>query len=320
MLDINPVLSGKFTATWEYYVQDFPGVWGGIGAETLDLYGEVTKEQFDLLSSNKHPITGEKLTVRTKSKRRAGYDFCFDVPKSLSIYLAETQDSKMDNIITNSALETMYEMEQAIGTRVRKDCQWSNRTTGNMVYAMFKHTSSRPVNGSVDPQRHLHFFAFNATEDKEEGRWKACEIEEIKRNAPEYQSRYHGRLVEQLKSNGYRIRITEHAFELSSISRDLIEKFSRRKKVIDDAIKDLGIKFNKSLGKIRSALVLLTRERKSRAHPNPTEQQSQWRARMTPTERISIWEAKGKPLKVDPVLTRQRPIMSERIPTQDRTR
>jgi conjugative relaxase-like TrwC/TraI family protein len=335
MLQINPVLNGKQAATFEYYAQESPGIWGGIGAETLDLYGEVYKEQFDLLASNKHPITGEKLTVRTKSKRRIGYDFCFDVPKSLSIYLAETNDSKLENIITQSALDTMYEMEQQIGTRVRKDNQWDNRITGNMVYAQFNHSTSRPVNGSVDPQRHIHFFVFNATEDKEEARWKACETEAIKRNANEYQRQYHGRLISRLRDNGYRVRITKDAFELYSITRDLIDKFSKRTKVIKESVqvnyalvemraaalvKYVGMTFEKALGKIKAMVTVETREKKSHKYVSHTEQQAQWRARMTPMELNSIWESKENRTTVDPVLTRKRPIMAERLPTQERTR
>lgn len=320
MLDIYPILNGKEAATFEYYAQEIPGVWGGIAAETMDLYGEVTKDQFDLLASNKHPVTREQLTVRTILKRRSWYDCCFDVPKSISIYLAETNDQRMRTLIKESILETLHDMEQKVGTRNRKQDQWSDRTTGNMAYAIFEHSTARPVKGHTDPQWHFHCVVPNCTFDKEENRWKACQFVEIKRNAPEFQRQYHERLISKLKHNRYRVRITKDAFELSSISRDLIEKFSSRSKVINSAVKELGLKFSKALGKIKRAMVFETRERKSRAIPNPTEQQSQWRARMTPMERSSIWESKEKRTTVDPVLTRKRAIMAERIPTQERIR
>jgi hypothetical protein len=34
----------------------------------------------------------ENLTARTKDKRTAGYDFCYSVPKSVSVYLALSGD------------------------------------------------------------------------------------------------------------------------------------------------------------------------------------------------------------------------------------
>lgn len=335
MIDIDPVLSNKTTATFEYYAHDALGEWGGIGAEILDLYGEVTKEQFNLISRNYHPVTAEKLTVRTKSKRRSGYDICFSVPKSLSIYLAETNDQKMKTIIKEAIIETLNEMEQQIGTRNRKLDQWSDRTTGNMVYALFRHDTTRPVKGSVDPHYHFHAFCFNATWDPKENRWKACQLETIMRGAPEHQRKYHDRLMSKLRSNGYRIRLTKTAFELSSISRDLIDKFSRRTKVIEESVKVnyaliemrasslvkyAGITFEKAMAKIKQLVTFETRELKSRAHPSQVQQQSQWRARMTPSERNDIWDAKSKQPKVDPVLARKRAIMAERIPTQERTR
>jgi conjugative relaxase-like TrwC/TraI family protein len=60
----------------DYYAKDV-GVWGGKGAERLGVKGEVTREEFLALASNKIPETKENLTVRTKDKRTAGYDFCY---------------------------------------------------------------------------------------------------------------------------------------------------------------------------------------------------------------------------------------------------
>ena len=67
------------------------GVWGGHGAGRLGLGGEVKRDDFIRLAANENP-QGGSLTERTKEKRRAGYDFTFSVPKSVSLYLAETGD------------------------------------------------------------------------------------------------------------------------------------------------------------------------------------------------------------------------------------
>src|ERR1700751_3098272 len=71
----------------DYYASQV-GAWGGKGAERLGLAGDVSREGFIALASNKVQQTGEKLTVRKKENRRAGYDFTFSVPKSVSMYLA----------------------------------------------------------------------------------------------------------------------------------------------------------------------------------------------------------------------------------------
>ena len=54
------------------------------GAEVLGLEEtQVTKDQFNLLISGKHPETGELLAQRVRGDRRPGVDLTFSVPKSV---------------------------------------------------------------------------------------------------------------------------------------------------------------------------------------------------------------------------------------------
>ena len=53
------------------------------------------------------------------------------------------------------------ELETFAATRVRKQGNQRDRTTGNLVAAAFTHTSSR----ALDPLLHTHFTVFNATFD-----------------------------------------------------------------------------------------------------------------------------------------------------------
>jgi hypothetical protein len=102
--------------TGDYYTKDI-GIWGGKGAEILGLEGDVERKDFVALANNKWPgIRGKRLTARMNttrledvidktgmptidpetamakkrevSNRRAGYDFTFSAPKSVSLYLA----------------------------------------------------------------------------------------------------------------------------------------------------------------------------------------------------------------------------------------
>ena len=88
------------------------GVWGGKGSERLGLAGEVRREDFVSLASNKTPGSDRNLTERTKEKRRAGYDFTFSVPKSVSLYLAETGDRQVERMIQSAFHETMADIER----------------------------------------------------------------------------------------------------------------------------------------------------------------------------------------------------------------
>jgi len=176
----------------DYYVKE-QAVWGGKGAERLGLKGEVTREEFLALASNKIPGTEENLTVRTKDKRTAGYDFCYSVPKSVSVYLALSGDRAVERMINEAFQETMVDVEARMETRVRgADEQGSqrheNRTTSNMVYAAFVHTASRPIDGIPDPHYHIHGYVFNATFDPVEERWKAGQFMNLKADAPFFEA------------------------------------------------------------------------------------------------------------------------------------
>src|SRR5476651_2490750 len=78
----------------DYYSegQEVVGKWHGRAAELLGLSGKVTPDAFAALVENRHPVTGERLTPRTKTDRVVGYDINFHAPKSLSILHALTGD------------------------------------------------------------------------------------------------------------------------------------------------------------------------------------------------------------------------------------
>src|ERR1700690_228589 len=182
----------RYYATADYYSegQEIVGSWGGKGAARLGLEGMVDKFSFERLCDNLDPQTGKPLTVRTRTERRVGYDFTFSVPKSVSLLYAMSGDKDILSAFRGAVDETMRELEAEMKTRVRKRLQDTNRTTGNMVWAEFIHTTSRPVGGQPDPQLHAHVFCFNTTWDQEEERWKAGQFRELKREAPYFQAAF----------------------------------------------------------------------------------------------------------------------------------
>src|SRR5947208_17106415 len=155
----------RYYAVADYYSegQELVGSWGGEGASRLGLEGTVDKISFERLCDNLDPRTGEPLTVRTRTERRVGYDFTFSVPKSVSLLYAMSGDQGIMDAFRGAVAETMTEIESEMKTRVRKKGQDSDRTTGNMVWAEFIHTTSRPVDGVPDPQLHANCFTFNIT-------------------------------------------------------------------------------------------------------------------------------------------------------------
>src|SRR3984957_5139870 len=141
-------------------------------------------------------------------------------------------------LITEAVDETMAAIEARMETKVRKGYQHDNRVSPNMVYAKFVHGETRPVDGIPDPHYHVHVFAMNATFDEIEKEWKALEVGNTVGDRTFYEAHFHHSLATKLEAFGYGIRRTEHHFELSSASRELVEKFSRRTKLIEQRARE----------------------------------------------------------------------------------
>ena len=295
------------------------GRWGGKGAARLGLGVQVTRRQFVALGLNREPGTGKRLTIRLKKKRTAGYDMCFSVPKSVSLYLSETQDPVVEKLILESFRETMADMESNMETRVRVNNRDENRTTGNMIHARFIHREARPVNGIRDPHYHIHCYVFNATFDEKENRWKAGQFRNLKSDALTYELAFKYRLANRMIAAGYGIRKSGDRFdnfELASVSPDLVQKFSKRGTLIKEIIerdKDKLEKsaqllsnghksFDKALAEIKGEVASRIRDKKDETLFSPLEQLVHWRAQMTPEERKSLQTDTVKAVRSEPFL------------------
>jgi conjugative relaxase-like TrwC/TraI family protein len=271
----------RYYAAADYYTQgqELIGHWGGRGAERLGLSGQVGKEAFEQLCDNLDPGTGKPLTVRTRAERTIGYDFTFSVPKSVSLLYGLTEDAGMLEAFRSAVDETMREMEAEMKTRVRRRGADTNRTTGNMVWAEFIHTTSRPVDGVPDPQLHAHCFVFNSTFDQEEDRWKAGQFRELKRDAPYFQAAFRVRLAGRLQDLGFGVVRKRDDFEIAGIPSDVLKRFSRRTELIEKKAQEKGITDPDR----KAELGRETRESKGKSL-SMAELQREWRSRLSQEE------------------------------------
>jgi len=268
----------------EYYVpeQELQGQWKGLGAERLGLHGAIDPKAFDALCENRHPLTGQPLTARTRKERRVGYDFNFHCPKSVSVVHGLTGDERILVAFQEAVSTTMREIEADARTRVRVKGADLDRTTGNLVWGEFTHFTARPVDGKPDPHLHAHCFTFNATWDQVEQRWKAAQLGGIKRDARYYEAVFHARLSRKMADLGYSIRREKAFWEIDGIPESVLKKFSKRTELIEKAAKEQGITDPGA----KAALGAKTR--KGKVSLTGKQLQAEWISRLSPTEQKAL--------------------------------
>jgi conjugative relaxase-like TrwC/TraI family protein len=305
MLRITQQMNAKSARRWyataDYYSQGrgIVGSWGGKGACRLGLRGSVDRSTFGRLCNNLEPRTGKtRMTVRTRSRRTVGYDFKFSVPKSVSLLYTMSGDQDILDAVRAAVDETMREMEAEMKTRVRKARQYTDRTTGNMVWAEFIHTVSCPVGGVCDPQLHVYVFVFNMTWDQEEERWKAGSFWHLKRDAPYFQAAFRVRLAGMLQELGFGVERHRKDFEIAGIPSGMLRRFSRRTALIEKVAQERGI----TKARWKAELGPKLRERKGAACGMETLRE-EWNSRLTDRERrvlASVWRRETRyPRKVN---------------------
>jgi conjugative relaxase-like TrwC/TraI family protein len=287
----------------DYYAEGerVTGQWQGRGAEMLGLAGKVQSEQFEALRQGVDPQTGEFLRQRhsadrtaadgtTQSRGRNLYDFTISAPKSVSIMAQPGGDARLVEAHGKAVQETLKELECQAASRVRRDEANDNRTTGNLVLAVYHHDTSR----ELDPQLHTHAVAANLTYDGAEGRWKALQASGIYEQRAYLTEVYRNALAREVRSLGYEIEDRHSSkgknlgFKIKGVSDELLEKYSQRSEQRDRAIAE----FVESKGRQPSDNEIAVLVRESRADKlveiSTAEVHSRQTARLTPEESLTL--------------------------------
>ena len=287
----------------DYYAEGerVTGQWQGRGAELLGLAGEVQSEQFEALRQGLDPQSGEFLRQRhsadrtaadgtTQSRGRNLYDFTMSAPKSVSIMAELGGDARLTEAHRKAVQEALKELECQAASRVRRDGANDNRTTGNLVLAVYHHDTSR----ELDPQLHTHAVAANLTYDGAEGCWKALQASDIYEQRAYLTEVYRNALAREVRSLGYEIDDRRSSkgknlgFEIKGVSDELLEKYSQRSQQRDQAIAE----FVESKGRQPSDNEIAVLVRESRADKlveiSTAEVHSRQAARLTPEESLTL--------------------------------
>jgi conjugative relaxase-like TrwC/TraI family protein len=276
----------------DYYSEGhkIKGEWIGQGAEKLGLKGFVTEEEFIALCEGKHPETGQRLGQRlnsvrheddeVKANRRIFYDFTIAPPKSVSV-VALTQDDRILKLHEKAVQQAMWELEKLAGARIRRSGQKTDRVTGNIVMATFRHETSR----ELDPHLHTHCVVFNATFDPVENRWKALETSGMFRAHRYATNLYRHELSKGLRALGYAIQNHSRGFEIKGVPQSIIERFSKRHQQIDEETRTRLAKGEK-VGNVKDLRERVAHGNRRRKMKNSTADalRSTWSKEMRPEE------------------------------------
>jgi conjugative relaxase-like TrwC/TraI family protein len=233
--------AGYFAKDDYYTVDDSSEVsaWGGEGASDLGLSGEVMKDAFEGILNGILP-GGE--AVAQVENRRSGVDLTFSAPKSVSLLAYITGDKRIlgENGANMKAVARAMAWVEKNLAEGRKDVEGRKVPvqTGNLVYALFQHDTSR----ALDPQAHVHAVIANLTK-MPDGKWQALHADKIWSNNTVIGSIYHAFLREEMEKLGYQLDLKgKHGtFEIAGVPKAVIDAFSQRREAILEKAAELGI-------------------------------------------------------------------------------
>ncbi|MBF2047255.1 MAG: relaxase domain-containing protein [Elainella sp. C42_A2020_010] len=259
----------------DYYTQEESDAshWFGKGATALGTSGSVDQFTFQRLLHGKTP-NGQSLSGKRidSSQRRAATDYTFSAPKSVSIAALVQQDARVLQAHHHAVTQALAVLESRYAqTRVSTATGRHRVVTGNLVAAVFPHTTSR----AMEPQLHSHCVVINATQ-LSDGQWRSFSNEEAIANQKLLGQIYQNELAVALRQQGYQIELRPHGqFELAGYSPELRNLFSTRRQQVktllalweaeDTSMLDAPGQERQSSRSRREAAALRSRQQKPKA-------------------------------------------------------
>jgi len=172
------------------------------------------------------------------------------MPKSASILALVSGDRRIIDahmVAVRSTMSQLVEKQFAEARNYERSRSGEPEKTGNLVYALFAHDTSR----ALDPQGHIHAVIANLTRDLK-GNWKALWNGEIWKNNTTIGQFYHAAFRAQLQKLGYETEAAgKHgSFEIKGVPASVIKAFSQRREDILAKAEETGISAPKGLDRI----------------------------------------------------------------------
>lgn len=220
----------KASTAVQYFTDDYDSGqtrWFGKGASGLGLEGEIDRESFEHVCYGRSPDGTKYLgTKGDPDKRRAGTDFTFSAPKSVSLTALVGGDTRLENAHRVAVEKTLALIEERYAqTRITNNKNVVEVKTENLIVAQFDHIESR----KLDPHLHTHALVMNLTQ-AESGRWYANDNDLIFQNKKHLGTIYQAYLAAEVERLGYEIEPRPHGmFEIKGYKRENLVEFSKRR-------------------------------------------------------------------------------------------
>lgn len=245
----------------------------------------ISDDAFQRVASNHHAVTGEKLTERMAAARRAGYDAVFNAPKSVSIQAFVGGDDRLVAAHETAVAEALRELETFACHQHGRGINKRYVSSGKIAAAVFPHGESR----ALDPHLHSHAFIFNVTrESSNSDRMLALEASNIFERARYLTEVYRNALAREVRQLGYGIECHANGFELAGVSRELLERFSKRGKERDRAIATREAELGRELTRDEIAIVVRENRAKKQYELTPDEVRQHQLAQVSARERQKL--------------------------------
>ena len=244
-------------AETNYFTEDkrIRGEWQGKLATEWGLVGDVHEEQFARLSHGQNPHTGGQLVAHRKSytyelengeqvktmEHRAGWDFTFSAPKSVSVTALVGGDRRIAEAHKESVKVALDGVEEY--TQARLGGRYVPETTGRWIVAKFHHDTARPDQKEqyTAPQLHTHSVVFNMTR-REDGSIHALDAIELFRSQQYGSAVYQAELGKRLQELGYDVHPGKNgAPEVTGYSKEYLDANSLRSSEIRAYLAERGL-------------------------------------------------------------------------------
>lgn len=221
----------------DYYLEggEPPGRWFGRSAAALGLAErEVDADHLRPLFAGYAPAGDPLVQNAGRDNRRPGWDLTFSAPKSVSTLWSQADDELRQRIAAahDRAVREALSYIEAEATWTRRGSAGVDAERVGLLAALFEHGTSR----AQQPQLHTHALVLNASE-RADGTWGSIRDRDFYQHKMTAGAVYRASFAHELRHTVGLDPTPERSwFELSGVSRSLMDIFSSRRREIEEAV------------------------------------------------------------------------------------